>query len=182
MILPLLKTFDVLLAHSFFDAITAEDQRLEFFSSLLTSTKAEVQTSKDVKKLLCGVSVVIHLLQGPEETRSKALGLLMVMLGHKYPRVRKWTAEQLYVKMLEEVVPVPEVEYDLFLDKLMGVVWDSSDIDMIRSERDECSKLLGLKPPERMKAAISGTGRGALKENRRDDLESYASLVKDVGY
>lgn len=181
MILPLLKTFDVLLAHNFFDSISAEDQRLQFFSSLLAATKTEVYTSKDVKKLLSGVSVVIHLLQGPEETRSDALSFLMAMLGHKYPRVRKWTAEQVYVKMLEEVVPVPEADYDLLLDKLMGVVWDSSDVDMIRSERDECCKLLGLKPPERVKAGTS-RARGPLKENRRDDLESYAALVKDVGY
>ena len=62
----------------------------------------ESQTTNDVVKLIKIIDVLTLLLQYNEPTRNNSLKALVVLLGHKYPRVRKYTSEQLYLQFLSD--------------------------------------------------------------------------------
>jgi hypothetical protein len=90
----------------------------------------------------------------------------------RYPRVRKTTAEKLYVALMM----VEEGEFDPAVVEraqsiLTETLWDD-DVTAARLERNKICDLLGV-PAPKMKA-----NSGAVKkEKAKDDLDSYRDLV-----
>jgi tubulin-specific chaperone D len=185
-IIPLLKALDVFLSHSVFrDALPGEEHGL-WLQSLHLKIQAEIQGCRDIKKILLCVVLLVHLLSDGDTFKpGPPLSTIMVLLGHRFPRVRKAAAEQLYIKLVECDAPEALSEtYDDILEKLSTSIWDADNLGGVRGERDALCALFGLAPPERVK----DTGRDSVqnkggKENRRGEtLETYAALVKDAGY
>ena len=80
---------------------------------MLEVVRAEAVGCRDIPKLLAMVGVLCHLAglapsgsaQVPAVTAltlvsTQALQALLVLLVNRYPKVRKYTAEQLYVRLL----------------------------------------------------------------------------------
>lgn len=175
-------------------------------AGLLARVKRELQGCKDVKKLLACLSVAVHLLEplplssspSPQSVDDGdgdggAMRLLMVLLGHRFPRVRKACAEQLYTRLLlhgDQLLAhatVPEAQ-DEVLECLAATCWDTGDLAGVREARDRVCRLMGIAPPAAASAGaaagagvLSGSGRGS-KPKKEDELASYAALVKEMGY
>ena len=204
-VLPLLRCIHVLFQKGVLGTAEIEspgqEENLSFGDEVLDCVKVEMQGCRDVKKLLACLSVTIHLLEsGDEGVRRGALAALMVLLGHRFPRVRKATAEQLYLKLLEsETLPLPSTggeeeaaaAQDLILEKLSTVVWDGERLSHLRAERDLICERLGLSTPKGSQGDSSARkcrrqqeqeNRGSKENRREDELESYGSLVKEAGY
>ena len=104
-IIPLLKTLEVLLRNSIYENDVKCCNNLknnEFAGMVYTLVHGESQTTNDVVKLIKIIDVLTLLLSYNEPTRNNALKALVVLLGHKYPRVRKYTSEQLYLQFLSD--------------------------------------------------------------------------------
>ena len=97
-VLPLLKTIDMLLNRGCLERLTSEESL--FYVSLLDHLAIESTSCRDVKRLTAIISVSTGLI-GSVRTSQKALSLACSLLTHEFPRVRSLSAEKLYVRLLE---------------------------------------------------------------------------------
>lgn len=156
----------------------SEAEQSELSEALVARVRGQMTGCRDVKKLLLCLNVAMHLVHDGERGRGP-LPLLMILLGHRFPRVRKATAEQLYLKLMVCEALVPPPNYDKLVELLSVTVWDADDHAAVRSCRGEVCGLLGVAvPQERSKAA----GQQRKEEKRPEEFASYASLVKEMGY
>lgn len=105
----------------------------------------------------------------------------MELLGHSYPRVRRYTAEQLYVKLLEEYSSFMEENehHETVLNLLLEVAWDD-DFDppgCVRVHRNRVAELMNLD----LSCSMKETRKPKHETNSSDEFDSYKSLVKDAG-
>jgi len=115
------------------------------------------------------------------QVHGKVLTFLMRFLGHRYPRIRRVTAEQMYVKLLEDDSVVPNSEnLEAATDLLSQVRWDQQlgKPENVRESRNQVADFLGAHLSDKDRAGP------ALKKKAVtvvDEFESYASLVQSEG-
>ena len=184
-ILPLLKSLDVLLSHGAFDAVI-KDAEFNFSSTLMAQLRSECKGCRDVQRLIAAVAVALGLLVSDQASpmQRDVLPFLMIMLAHRYPRVRRWTAEQLYVHLLEggdAAASGDEGDIDRAMQLLMEVSWDD-DLDSpgnVRDARNCVADFLGISLTERERNGIQK--KTVKKTAAIDEFASYASLVDAAG-
>ena len=209
-ILPLLKTLDKLLRNGVFEPLMSGNSP-ELALKLLESIKNESKTSTNVIKIKACIDILAHLLQFEDPIRPDALKSLVIFLGHKYPRVRKHSAELLYVQFLSDSHSVgPSIDQVAYSQQLKddpssprvarcGLVRNAGDLEKAqeiltttpwdgpmpraREQRLLLCTLLDLKVQIRAPSE-EGTSGGAAKrvKQTKDELDSYESLVRSAGY
>lgn len=148
--LPLLNTIATLLESGHMKFMFAkrdanEDASTDFGERLYAAVRDEIQQTTAVPKLAAAIAVLVGLLPSVRDTEAKALKALILFLGHRFPNVRKLTAERLYTKLLvhEEVVDEAKVccssrplwpserltfvcfQYDSAVEILSETAWDA---------------------------------------------------------
>ncbi len=108
----------------------------------------------------------------------------MGFLAHRYPRIRRHTAEQLYIKLVEDdsgnCFPCAS-HLDSAVNLLSEFPWEleSDPTGSLPEVRNRVSDLLGIKLTEKERIGPeknSVRGKGKI----RDEFDSYASLIKAV--
>ncbi|KAI8512222.1 hypothetical protein Bbelb_088610 [Branchiostoma belcheri] len=174
--IPLLKMLDFLLGSGCFELFTEQDDH-PFSLALLDLCKKEIAKSGDPQKLLAAIGVFCQLVQFSGTIREKVLFQLLVMLGHKYPKVRKNTANQLYEMLITYEDIVSEENLDEVMTLLSESTWDDNNLEKIRGIRNQLCDLMGVKKP------ISKAPAKPKKEKAGEDrMSSYADLVGRLGY
>lgn len=119
--IPLMKTIAVLLENNLLeflfetndDAASDKPSRKssEFGSRLYDALRDEIQKCTAVPKLSAAISVLVGLLPSDNETENRVLKALLLFLAHRFPKVRKLTAERLYTRLLldEEIIDEDKV-------------------------------------------------------------------------
>ena len=185
-ILPLLKTLDVLLSRGVFDSLM-KDFDIDFSSKLMAQLRMECRGCRDVQRLVAAVSVALGLLVSDQTrvVKKDVLPFLMIMLAHRYPRVRRWTAEQLYVHLLEGGSAASgscnDGGIDRAMELLMEVSWDD-DLDSpgnVRDSRNCVADFLGIQLGEKERTGMQK--KAIQKTGAIDEFASYASLVDAAG-
>jgi hypothetical protein len=140
-LVPLLVTINLLLKNGVFD--TLDDLMSTFSWDLYTEINDEMtvsaQKSSDIKKIVQCAEILCLLLtiNRNNKTRCQCLKALVILLGHKYPRLRKVVAELLYIQCLSDnscvgpaFVEDAEVAYsrDANLERC-GFVRNQADLD-----------------------------------------------------
>jgi len=161
--IPVMKTLATLLESNLLQFLFDEGQRetasssqpttsSEFGTRLYDALRDEIQKCTAVPKLSAGIAVLVGLLPSDTHTQSRTLKALLLFLAHRFPKVRKLTAERLYTRLLvyEEMVDEEKVrgggslhllhcsltdmllvcwhqcgQYDLVLEKLSDTAWDA---------------------------------------------------------
>lgn len=99
------------------------------------------------------------------------------MLSHQFPRVRRFTAEQMYVRLLEEsdILSIQN-QLDTVLELLLEAPWDS---DMNRNEINELSLRLAEMIGISLAHDRNPVDEVVPRKDRivADEFASYASLV-----
>ncbi|CAL1528267.1 unnamed protein product [Lymnaea stagnalis] len=144
--LPLMKTLDHILSWGLLDGL-ASDSSDSVPDLIIELVKQEVFRSGNPQKLMAGADVYCGLLQFDGTPRSKCLNQLMMLLCHKYPRVRKTTADKLYEALLTYDDVAPEENTTQIMAVLSETSWDAQDIKEIREKRNVLCDLLGIKRP-----------------------------------
>ena len=164
----------------------------------------EVTSSSDIKKIRICTDILALLLQFDEPVREHALKSLVVLLGHKFPRVRKLVAELLYVQFLSDShavgppvsdsdaglgldVPVGGVRKRWFvansmqmtaaLDILAATPWETETIQNVRTQRQRLCDVMGLQMKSR--AALQGSEQGEGGAPRQRSKQKSASTRVD---
>jgi len=104
-------------------------------------------------------------------TRSKSFQQLSLFLCHKYPQVRKTTADQLYSAVLTYDDILPAERLDDVLALLSDTSWDAK-IEELRVTRNKLCDLLGIPHP-----VLKSSATKSVVNRKADELESYKDLV-----
>jgi len=150
--IPLLKFLDTLLTSNCLESIL-ESPESPVPLSLFKLCKAEVAKCGEPSKLLPSADVFCGLLSvASPVTRTKTFTQLAIFLCHKFPRLRKYTAEKLYEALLtfSEADIVPEENLDKVMDLLSETRWDEP-VETVRPVRNEICTLAGVQPPAMIK-------------------------------
>lgn len=97
------------------------------------------------------------------------------MLAHKFPRVRRFTADHLYVRLLEEseILRDPSDSETALQLLLLEAPWDS-DMTVLEAMELSCRfvSMIGLELSWEAKASVT-----TMEKKTVDEFASYASLV-----
>jgi hypothetical protein len=137
-------------------------------------------------------AVYLGLLAFAQPARTHAVHALLDLLAYPFPRIRKVTAEKLYVKLLALDDLFPAATFDAALALLTETPWDA-DLAAVVAPRDKLYGLLGVEVPDvRMgladEAAMAAAGAaaagpaGGAGGAGTEDLSSYGTLVREMGY
>eukprot|EP00731_Ephydatia_muelleri_P028539 Em0020g183a len=177
--IPLLKTLDFLLSSAVYDVYVNHSEHQPFLTSLFEAVREEITSSQDVVKLLASVSVFCGLLQFPSIQKS-ALNQLMLLVCSPLPKVRKTTADQLYITVVTYDDIIPDNVKDDVIALLSETTWDAiGDMGSLQGKRNELCQLLCLPVPRVKERSAADTQKKTLA---RDELASYKDLVERAGY
>lgn len=141
-IIPTFKTLDILFSKRVLTDLK-DDEQNETLAALLDSTMKEIHGTKDVAKLLLAINILTHLtMMHHASVSTNALLELLSLLSHRYPKVRKVCAEQVYLLFLQLGDQFGDTEFiDLALEVVSETCWEGPLEDGVKDERD---KLLHL--------------------------------------
>merc|ERR1719266_2294146 len=146
--LPLFKFLDQLFTSGCLEGVL-DNPVSQFSSNLFTLCKTEIAKSGDPNKLMHSGDVFCQLLQSADRgTIQRTLTQLSILLCHRFPRVRKATAEKLYEALLTftERDIVPEDQLDNVMELLSETKWDSG-VAELRPVRNKICELAGVPVP-----------------------------------
>eukprot|EP00736_Rhodelphis_marinus_P002796 Rmarinus@m.297 len=164
-VVPCLKTLKLAFERGAFAPLPKDDP---FWCGLVERIRVELRGCGDVNKLLTGMQLLCLIAVEETPARDIALRCILVLLGHKFPKVRKDTAGEM-VSTLFDVLS--DEAYDI----LAGTRWGAG-IASARAERDKLYDLLNVPKLETTTAV-----RAPIVKEKEDDL-SYQALVKEMGY
>ncbi|XP_022244717.1 tubulin-specific chaperone D-like [Limulus polyphemus] len=147
--IPFLKTVDHLLAAGVFTIFSSLVNH-SFPLELLDLCWKEVAKSKDPQKIMAAIDVFCGLLQFPEVCGKRALTILAIHLCHRYPRIRKVTADKIY----EALISYPEITSEDAADDVMTILSDTEwdvNVEVLRPIRNKLCELLGIPAPKSVK-------------------------------
>ncbi|GMH40040.1 hypothetical protein BSKO_07944 [Bryopsis sp. KO-2023] len=163
---PMLKTVGHILKKS----RILDHARGCFAGDVVDMVKREIQGCKDIPRLLAGATVTSILALENNDFASKAWGVLAVLLGNRFPRVRRGAADILYEELLFHM----EVEKSVELTEvLLDTAWDGP-INQVLVARAALCSIVGIEAPKRKKGADALLGKEA-----EVDENSYQALVAD---
>ncbi|KAH7298542.1 hypothetical protein KP509_25G048400 [Ceratopteris richardii] len=176
-IIPTFKTIDLLYSKGVFaDMQTME---VEFAQQILSSLKLELHGSKDVVKIMAGINVLSQLASTVESVREESLSQMLKLLLHRYPKVRKTCAEQLYIVILqkgEEFLKSDDLE--LAQDLVSENVWNGP-LESIREPREELARLFKIQKESIVVEAAKDYHDQPTKPIFLDENASYAALLNE---
>lgn len=183
-ILPLLVTIDKVLSHGCLDCLL-QDERTDFPKQLVMRLRKESSRCSDIKRLMATVPVALGMLHTNDKdlVHNTIFPFVMRLLAHRYPRIRRCTAEQLYVKLLEveeeNIVPRSDAIQDV-ITILSEVIWDTDlgPPGNVRQSRNEVADLLGIQLSEKDRV---GPATKSVTKKVEDEFASYKSLVETAG-
>ncbi|CAL4917490.1 unnamed protein product [Urochloa decumbens] len=179
-ITPTLKTIEALFSKKVF---LNKEGYSEFYSGLVDSVSSELKGSKDFNKLCAGLSILGYISSQSDGTCTKAFSQLLTFLGHRYPKIRKASADQVYLVLLQNDDLIPLENMDKAQELLAETCWEG-DVEEARRKRSQMNEMAGFRVPTSLKSENQETRRTADVRNTAstDENKSYSSLVDFSGY
>lgn len=210
-ILPLLKSLQLLLQNAIFDNVFPDSA---FKDKLFAYLKNELNKCSDTRKIRSCIDIYMHLVNSPDPLRQNCIKTMLIMLGHQFPQVRKYVAEQLYLlfigdpfvvgpRILPTLTDFPTAddnENSAVLDKTIprrsGLVTSAelaTKVMMYLADTVWDRQILVARDIRGLIAEAMGVSlniKVRATDNGRlggckvvsDELDSYEALVRDAGY
>ncbi|KAI5064124.1 hypothetical protein GOP47_0020794 [Adiantum capillus-veneris] len=177
-IVPTYKSIDLLYSKRVFPDTQAMDHDCAL--RILASVKEELHGSKDIVKIMAGINVLSHLASMMGSVGMESISQMLKLLGHRYPKVRKTCAEQLYILLLqkgEEFLKPDELERAE--DLVSETVWDAP-VDRIKDEREQLALLFKIQKEDIAVRASKIPQGWPLNSAAHDENASYAALLNEL--
>lgn len=179
-IVPTLKTIEILFSKKIF--LDMEDQTPVFCASVLDSLAVELKGSKDFAKLYSGIAILGYIASLLETINARAFTHLLTLLGHRYPKIRKASAEQVYIVLLQNGNLVPEDKMEKALEIISETCWDG-DVEATKLQKLELYEMAGVE----LGLLVKPTDKLPYKDSEKqpatnDENASYSSLVGSTGF
>jgi len=114
-----------------------------------------------------------------KKVQHELLTFIVSFLGHKFPRIRRYTAEQFYARIVEEEDLYSQENYIQCTNILLQVKWEENHdgAQQAHSGREQIARLLSVQLPK----SIQMNNSRDSSEFNTDEFSSYQSLVQDAG-
>ncbi|XVF18437.1 hypothetical protein REPUB_Repub11eG0021500 [Reevesia pubescens] len=177
-IIPTLKTIEILFSKKIF--LDMEAHTSIFCAGVLDSLAVELKGSKDFSKLNAGIAILGYLTSVSDPINSRAFSHLLTFLTHRYPKIRKAAAEQVYLVLLQNGSLVSEEKTEKALEIISETCWDG-DIETAKLMKMELYEIAGLDVAQ-LKTTEKVANKNDKKSAALDENESYSSLVESTGF
>ncbi|KAM3740428.1 hypothetical protein ACB098_08G098000 [Castanea mollissima] len=178
-IVPTLKTIEIFFSKKKF--LNMEAHTPIFCAGVLDSLAVELKGSKDFSKLYAGIAILGYIASISEPINSKAFSHLLTFLGHRYPKIWKASAEQVYLVLLQNENLVSEDVMEKSLEINSETCWEG-DIEVAKHQRLELFNMAGLETGLLYKTNGVSKKDGRKKTPATDENASYSSLVDSIGF
>lgn len=179
-IVPTLKTIEILFSKKIL--LNMEGHTPIFCAGVLDSLAVELKATKDFSKLYAGIAILGYIASVPESVNTRAFSHLLTFLGHRYPKIRKASAEQVYLVLLQNVELVTEDKMEKALEIISETCWEG-DIEEAKQRRLELHDMAGLETGLLLKIGNGASNRdGEKRPTASDENASYSSLVGSTGF
>lgn len=172
-VIPLLKVVSHLLSHDCFRSLQPDQH--PFSLELVKLVKNEIQSTKDIMKLMASNYVFCWCLLFEQPVRNAAYQELLLLLANRYPKLRKVTASELYVRIMTDEFIAPKDSVENLLNILSETKWDAEDLDAIGTQVEKIYEFLNIDKPTAQIKVLPPTA------NKNDDM-GYDDLVREAGY
>ncbi|KAL6129252.1 hypothetical protein ACLB2K_072605 [Fragaria x ananassa] len=177
-IVPALKTIEILFSKKIF--LIMEIQTVVFCAGALDSLEVELKGSKDFSKLYAGIAILGYIASLSDSINSRAFSQLLRFLGHRYPKIRKASADQVYLVLLQNGGLVAENKIDKALEIISETCWEG-DTEAAKLERFELYDMAGL-DTDLIRKTSNRVPTGNRNATVTDENASYSSLVDSSGF
>lgn len=123
------------------------DEQTSFYTELVNLIWTCSYKSRDPQKIIAAVDLFCNLLQVSKQCQTQSLNRLVIFLCHRFPRIRKVTANKLYEAFITYDVLEDEEVMDEITNLLCETDWNES-LDLLRPIRNKICEKLGLEPPK----------------------------------
>ncbi|KAK7269692.1 hypothetical protein RIF29_22426 [Crotalaria pallida] len=179
-IIPALKTIEILFSKKIF--LNMEAHTPTFCAGVLDSLAIELKGSKDFSKLYAGIAILGYVASVPEPINMRAFSQLLTYLAHRYPKIRKASAEQAYLVLLQNGDLVAEDKIEKAFEIICETCWDG-DMDSVKNRRLELYETIGLEVGPLGKNSDGSSRKTSNKKpTNLDENASYSSLVESSGF
>ncbi|KAH7659511.1 Tubulin-specific chaperone D C-terminal protein [Dioscorea alata] len=181
-ITPTLKTIEILLSKKVF--LDMEDHNQNFGAAVLDSLQVELKGSKDFTKLCSGLSIIGYYASLQESISSRAFRRLLSFLTHRYPKIRKAAADQVYLALLQNTNIIGDDKMDMALEVVSETCWDGA-LEEAKQGRLRLSDIAGLESDSSVLKATTiheSTHGRVERTSGADENETYSSLVGAAGF
>ncbi|RHZ45413.1 hypothetical protein Glove_680g46 [Diversispora epigaea] len=141
-VIPLLEVLDLLLETETLQKI---DPNSFSFEDLFECVKKEART-REIRKLDCCTRVFCGMTTLNEKLRNRSLYQLLSLLVHSFPKVRRLTADQLYLTLTASIEDEESEEMLQIEDILTNTDWNNP-VPQLKEIRNQLYPLLGLNLP-----------------------------------
>ncbi|OIV90959.1 hypothetical protein TanjilG_16919 [Lupinus angustifolius] len=152
-----------------------------FCAGVLDSLAIELKGSRDFSKLYAGIAILGYIASVLEPINTRAFSQLLTFLGHQYPKIRKASAEQAYLVLLQNGDLVAEDKIDKAIEIICESCWDG-DADLAKHRRLELYETVGLDAGALGKNSDASRKTNNKKPTNLDENASYSSLVESSGF
>ncbi|TYI32484.1 hypothetical protein ES332_A04G066500v1 [Gossypium tomentosum] len=154
-----------------------------FCSGVLDSLAVELKASKDFSKLYAGIAILGYICSVSDPINARAFSHLLTFLTHRYPKIRKATAEQVYLVLLQNGSLVSEEKTEKALEIVSETCWDG-DMETAKVKKLEVFEIVGLDVGVGQSKTTGNvtSNKGGRKSTTLDENESYSSLVESSGF
>lgn len=175
---PSLKTIETLFSKMVFLKMGAHTP--VFCDGILGCLSSELKGSKDFSKLYSGIAILGYIASVSEAVNLRAFTHLLTFLNHRYPKIRKAAAEQVYLVLLQNGSLVSEDKVERALEIISETCWEG-DLAEAKSKRLELCDILGLEADLKA-SSVSSNKAVERKPGTLDENASYSSLVESAGF
>lgn len=179
-IIPALKTIEILFSKNM---LIMEPHGPRFCTGILDSLSAELKGSKDFSKLYAGIAILGYIASLLEPISTAAFCQLLTFLGHRYPKIRKVSAEQVYLVLLQNADLMGGDDIEKVLEIMGDTCWEG-DIEVAKHQRLQLFNIAGLEtgllPKTSNAGKVEQQPRGVAAD--ADENASYSSLVDSSGF
>ncbi|GAA0175136.1 chaperone [Lithospermum erythrorhizon] len=178
-IIPTLKTIEILFSKKVF--LNMEDHTPVFCAGLLDSLSVELKGTKDFSKLYAGIAILGYIASLSYPINARAFTHLLSFLSHRYPKIRKSSAEQVYLVLLQNMDLIAEDKSEKALEIISETCWEG-ELDEAKEKRQQLSDMANLEVSRCINDSETSNKVVRQKQVTTDENESYSSLVGSAGF
>lgn len=179
-VIPTLKTIEILFSKRIFLHIEAETR--VFCAGVLESLTTELKGTKDFSKLYAGIAILGYIASISESINIQAFSHLLSFLTHRYPKIRKACAEQVYLVLIQNGELVAEENLDEALEIVSECCWEG-DMEEAKRQKLNLCDIANLDAEQLLMHRSQISAKASERKPRADDENaSYSSLVGSAGF
>lgn len=180
-IIPTLKTIEILFSKRIF--LHMEDQTTVFCAGVVASLATELKGTKDFSKLYAGIAILGYMASISDPINIQAFTHLLSFLTHRYPKIRKACAEQVYLVLIQNGELVAEESLENALEIVSECCWEG-DVEEAKRQRLKLCGIANIEVGQILMHSWRTSSKGSLEQKPKtnDENASYSSLVGSAGF